>query len=228
MTLSFRAAVVSAVTFGAAAVVAATAPGLAGTPDAKINPVINTLAPSPVPSPIASDAAVKADARVTSDPATQVQAVLKSDAKPVVVDSDDESYESLADAVADQDVPDAMDEQLRCLATGIYFESKGEPLSGQLAVAKVILNRTKSGRFPGSICGVVLQPHQFSFVRGSGLPSANTSSRAWRTAVAVAQVAMDDSWGNPVPGALFFHARYVSPGWRMAKVGSVGNHIFYR
>lgn len=220
MTFSFRAAVVSAVTFGAAALVAATAPGLAGTPDATANPVINNLTPTPVPSPSASIAAVEADAQAKLDPALHLHAVLKDDA--------DDGYDSLADAVADQDMPDALDAEMRCLATSIYFEAKGEPLSGQLAVAKVILNRTKSGRFPGTVCGVVLQPHQFSFVRGKRLPSVNMSSRAWRTAVAVAQVAMDNSWNSPVPGALFFHARYVAPGWRMARVGAVGNHIFYR
>jgi len=200
-------------------------PGRAGTPDATVNPVINDLTPTPVPSPTASRAAVDADARAKLDPALHLHAVLSPEAK---ADDDSESYDSLADAVADQDMPDAMDGELRCLATSIYFEAKGEPLSGQLAVAKVILNRTKSGRFPGTICGVVLQPHQFSFVRGKRLPSVNMSSHAWRTAVAVAQVAMDDSWDSPVPGALFFHARYVAPGWRMAKVGAVGNHIFYR
>ena len=225
MTLSFRAAVVAAVTFGAAALVAATAPGLAGTPDATVNPVINDLKPTPVPSPAVSSAAVDADARAKLDPALHLHAVL---APKVKADDADDGYDSLADAVADQDMPDAMDGEMRCLATSIYFEAKGEPLSGQLAVAKVILNRTKSGRFPGTVCGVVLQPHQFSFVRGKRLPSVNMSSRAWRTAVAVAQVAMDGSWDSPVPGALFFHARYVAPGWRMAKVGSVGNHIFYR
>ena len=225
MTFSFRAAVVSAVTFGAAALVAATAPGLAGTPDAKVNPAINDLTPTPVPSQSASTAAVEADAQAKLDPALHLHAVLKDEAK---VDDADEGYDSLADAVADQDMPDALDAEMRCLATSIYFEAKGEPLSGQLAVAKVILNRTKSGRFPGTVCGVVLQPHQFSFVRGKRLPSVNMSSHAWRTAVAVAQVAMDGSWDSPVQGALFFHARYVTPGWRMAKVGAVGNHIFYR
>lgn len=209
--------------------IAATAPGLAGTPDAKLNPVINPLAPSPVPTPMVSDAAKPApDAPKAVDP---TRIVLPTDQTLADTgDEDADAYVSLAAAVADQDMPDAdaMDEQLRCLATGVYFESKGEPLSGQLAVAKVIINRSKSGRFPSSVCGVLLQPHQFSFVRGGRLPAVNTSSQAWRTAVAVAQVAQDDDWSNPVPGALYFHARYVSPGWRMARVGTVGNHIFYR
>ena len=60
--------------------------------------------------------------------------------------------------------------ELECLATGIYFESKSEPLAGQLAVGKVIANRAKSGgRFPSSYCGVLFQRGQFSFVRGRSL-----------------------------------------------------------
>ncbi|WP_235525259.1 cell wall hydrolase [Sphingomonas sp. Leaf42] len=120
------------------------------------------------------------------------------------------------------------DEELNCLAVSIYFESKGEPLAGQLAVADVILNRTTSGRFPSSVCSVVKQPGQFSFVKGGRLPDIDTSRRAWKTAVAVARVATKDLWQSPAKNALYFHARHVSPNWGKARVASVGNHIFYR
>jgi spore germination cell wall hydrolase CwlJ-like protein len=140
----------------------------------------------------------------------------------------DDGYDSLAEAVADQTLPDRVDGDLRCLANAIYFEAKGEPLSGQLAVAKVILNRTQSGRFPKSVCSVVMQSGQFSFVRGGVLPQAPETCRAFHTAVAIAQVAMDDDWDSAAGDALYFHARRVSPGWRMTKVASIGNHVFYR
>ena len=61
--------------------------------------------------------------------------------------------------------------ELECLAVGIYFESKSEPLSGQLAVGEVIANRAESGRFPSTYCGVLFQRSQFSFIRGKSLPS---------------------------------------------------------
>ncbi|UUY01220.1 cell wall hydrolase [Sphingomonas sp. J315] len=148
---------------------------------------------------------------------------------PSPQDSDSESatYATLAAAVAAQDAV-ADDAELNCLAIGVYYESKGEPLEGQLAVAEVILNRAKSGRFPASVCGVLTQRGQFSFVRGGRLVQPPAGARAWKTALAVAQVARDDAWDSSVSNALFFHARYVSPGWRRARVGSVGNHIFYR
>lgn len=150
-------------------------------------------------------------------------------AKPsVTVDvTDDSDFSTLAAAVAAQ--PATIDDaELNCLAIGVYYESKGEPLAGQLAVAEVILNRTTSGRFPSSVCGVLTQRGQFSFVRGGRLPDVDTSRPAWRTAVAIARIAARALWDSPAEGALFFHARRVSPKWRHTRVASLGNHIFYR
>ena len=120
-----------------------------------------------------------------------------------------------------------LDPELRCLATAVYFESKGEPLEGQLAVAQVILNRVESRRFADSICGVVHQPRQFSFSKSASVPRGSDS---WRTAVAIAQIARDDHWQEVAPDALFFHANYVAPSWRgsRVKISQIGSHIFYR
>jgi N-acetylmuramoyl-L-alanine amidase len=135
----------------------------------------------------------------------------------------------LASMVAQLRASDAGSRELECLATGIYFESKSEPLAGQLAVGKVIANRADShGRFPGTYCGVLFQRGQFSFVHGHSLPSVPRSSRQWQTAVALAKIVDQDLKESAVGDALFFHARYVSPGWRMKRVASIGNHIFYR
>jgi hypothetical protein len=138
------------------------------------------------------------------------------------------SFATLSAAVAAQDMPGTLDRELECLAGATYFESRGEPLEGQLAVAEVIINRAESGRFADSICGVVHQRGQFSFVRGGKMPSINRDSRAWREALAVAQVAQDEEWESSASDALFFHARRVSPKWRLKRVATVGNHIFYR
>jgi len=92
----------------------------------------------------------------------------------------------------------------------------------------VVIARAQSGRFPKTLCGVVYQKSQFSFVRGGGMPPISTSSTHWRTAVAISRIALNDSWKSPVEGALFFHARHVSPGWRLTRIGSIDNHIFYR
>ena len=118
--------------------------------------------------------------------------------------------------------------ELECLAVGVYFESKSEPLSGQLAVGEVIANRAKSGRFPSSYCGVLFQRGQFSFVRGGRWPSVNRSSRQWQNAVAIAKIVDQDLKDSAAENALFFHAKRVSPGWRLKRVALIGNHVFYR
>jgi spore germination cell wall hydrolase CwlJ-like protein len=136
---------------------------------------------------------------------------------------------SLAELVALHASADTEDSEHECLANAIYFESKGEPLSGQLSVAEVVLNRATSGKFPKSICGVVKQPRQFSFVRGGRLPAVPRASAAWKKAVAVARIAQQDLADSPASRALFFHATRVRPGWRgLTRVATVGNHIFYR
>ena len=136
---------------------------------------------------------------------------------------------TLAQLVAEHRSSAVVDRERECLAGAIYFESKGEPLSGQVAVGQVIANRAKSGRFPVSYCGVVFQRSQFSFVRGRALPPIPRSSAQWKTAVAVAHIVANDLTDAVAPKALFFHARYVSPNWkRMSKVATVGNHVFYR
>jgi hypothetical protein len=135
---------------------------------------------------------------------------------------------SLAALVRAHGAPGELTAEERCLAGAVYFESKGESLDGQLAVARVVMARANSGRFPSTLCGVVYQPSQFSFVRGGKMPRIDTGSQHWHNAVAISQIALDNSWKSPVEGALFFHARYVSPGWRLKRVGTIDNHVFYR
>ena len=121
-----------------------------------------------------------------------------------------------------------MTRELECLAGAIYFEAKSESLEGQLAVGRVVINRSKSGRFPSSYCGVVYQRSQFSFIRGGQMPEINRGSRGWQEAVAVAKIADANAYPSAAEGALFFHAARVSPNWRLTKVARVDNHVFYR
>ena len=139
------------------------------------------------------------------------------------------AFASLDEAVAAHgSAPDDDADALRCLATTIFFESKGEPLAGQLAVAEVVLNRARSGRFAPDVCGVVKQRGQFSFVRGGVLPAVDGARRDYRTAMAVAKVALAKAWASPAPSALFFNGRRVGLPGRLTKVAYIGNHVFYR
>lgn len=150
------------------------------------------------------------------------------DAEGVGDDDSQMTASSLSELVRTQDTSEPLSAEERCLAGAVYFESKGESLSGQLAVARVVMARAKSGRFPTTLCGVVYQKSQFSFVRGGSMPPIATGSNHWRNAVAISKIALNGSWKSPVEGALFFHARHVSPGWRLTRIGSIDNHIFYR
>lgn len=133
--------------------------------------------------------------------------------------------DSLQELVAATPVSDEISPEMKCLATAIYYESRSESLMGQLAVGRVIVNRARSGRFPGSYCGVVYQPSQFSFNHN---PRGGVNGRLWHNAVAVARIAHEGSWRCDAEGALYFHAARVSPNWGRQKVARIDNHIFYR
>lgn len=214
MKFIHRAAGFAAVTFCAGALANAATLDVTQTGQEAPVQVVNVqnLQQVPAPAPQAAPTPVQEKTEI-------VQQIPNADA--------DEDFDSLSEAVAAQDAPASLDRELNCLAVGIYYEAKSEPLAGQLAVADVILNRTESGRFPRSVCGVVTQRGQFSFVRGGKLPTPPSNTQ-WKKALAVAQVAIKDQWDSPVPEALYFHARYVKPSWKRARVGSVGNHVFYR
>ena len=119
---------------------------------------------------------------------------------------------------------------MRCLAQAVYFEARGEPLDGQLAVAEVVISRSQSGHFPADYCSVVTQPAQFSFVRRGVIPRPDTASAAWERAKAIAQIAHQDLWDTDAKGAMFFHAAYVKPKWahRKTALARIDTHVFYR
>jgi hypothetical protein len=133
---------------------------------------------------------------------------------------------SMVDAYAGSTIADTEQE---CLAGAVYFEARSEPIEGQLAVADVVINRTRSGRYPTTICAVVTQKAQFSFIRNGRFPKADKNSEAWRKAVAISRIARDKLASQVPSNVLWYHATYVSPSWgrRLTKVNQIGLHIFY-
>jgi spore germination cell wall hydrolase CwlJ-like protein len=124
----------------------------------------------------------------------------------------------------------------QCLASGIYFEARGESTKGQAAVAQVILNRVRNPAYPKTICGVVYQNEdwrnrcQFSFACDNIKDRVN-SQYNWRVAREVAMaVTAGKIWLPQVGSATHYHAVYVRPKWAktMEKVGRIGLHVFYR
>ncbi|WP_455272518.1 cell wall hydrolase [Rhizobium herbae] len=124
----------------------------------------------------------------------------------------------------------------KCLTSGIYFESRGETLKGQAAVAQVILNRVRNPAYPSTICDVVYQNKgwynrcQFSFACDR-IPDIIWSRSAWLTAKEIAlAVTAGKIWFPEVGSATHYHATYVKPDWgpTMKRVSKIGKHIFYR
>jgi spore germination cell wall hydrolase CwlJ-like protein len=147
------------------------------------------------------------------------------EAAPVVVSN----QQRLDQLVASLEADAAPDTQQDCLAKAVYFEARGEPIEGQLAVAEVVLNRAASGRYPTTICEVVTQPAQFSFIRHGRFPQADKSSESWRKAVAIACIARQKLIARLPSNVLWYHATYVSPSWgkNLSRTAQIGLHIFY-
>ncbi|MDA4844887.1 cell wall hydrolase [Hoeflea sp. E7-10] len=128
------------------------------------------------------------------------------------------------------------DREQQCLASGVYFEARGEPVKGQAAVAQVILNRVRNPAYPDTICGVVYQNKrwrnrcQFSFAC-DGIRDRVRSRHHWSIAKDVSMaVTAGKIWLDEVGSSTHYHATYVRPKWarRMKRVGRIGLHIFYR
>jgi hypothetical protein len=127
-------------------------------------------------------------------------------------------------------------EAIACLALDIYFEARGEPTIGQLAVAHVVMNRVFDPRFPHDVCDVVYQRDpafptlcQFSWTC-DGLGDTPTDPAAWRLAQALANRAYFGLSHDPTEGALWYHADYVDPDWTpwLGTGTPIGRHVFYR
>jgi len=140
-------------------------------------------------------------------------------------------------AVARNYALDTMTAETRCLAQAVYFEARGEPFEGQLAVANVVLNRVKNPRYPADVCGVIFQGEskrhrcQFSFAC-DGKPDrpAKTNDTAWRRAVDLARLMNAGSMRDLTDQSTHYHATSVSPTWakRLKKTVRIGRHQFYR
>lgn len=121
---------------------------------------------------------------------------------------------------------DVVDAELTCLAKVVVHEAGNQSREGQMAVAQVVMNRVNDsrGRFGRTICGVIMQRGQFFNVHAYNPPR----NARWRTAVEIARQARDGTHPPVIGNALFFHAAYAAPFRGRARVGRIGNHVFYR
>lgn len=115
----------------------------------------------------------------------------------------------------------ALSEQ-QCLSEVIWREARGEPFLGKVAVAQVVLNRTKDARFPKTICKVVFQPGQFTWTSWYRKPLADTDSKM------IARMVINGTYTISNFPAIYFVHKKMRPTWRVTKVRTIGAHCFYR
>ncbi|MEM7498023.1 MAG: cell wall hydrolase [Pseudomonadota bacterium] len=131
--------------------------------------------------------------------------------------------------------PGPQTDEWACLAEGLYFEARGEPVMGQIAVAEVILNRVDSRRYPDTVCGVLNQgAHRLNACQFSYNCDGQTETIAENTAFEqVGRVAWLMLEGRPrtlTGKATHYHATHVRPRWasKLVRTARIGDHIFYR
>ena len=127
------------------------------------------------------------------------------------------------------------DKQMSCLAEALYFEARGEPIKGQLAVGEVILNRVEDTRYPSSICKVVNQGTgrrfacQFTYTCDGQLETVH-ERKPYEMALKIAKILMTTHDRKLTRGSTHYHSNYVNPKWskKFERVAKFGRHIFYR
>jgi spore germination cell wall hydrolase CwlJ-like protein len=124
----------------------------------------------------------------------------------------------------------------KCLAEAVYFEARGEAVRGQIAVAQVVMNRTFSGFYPNTVCGVVYQNKhrhlacQFTFACDN-IADVVREPDMWDRAQKIAKAMLDGQlWLPEVDKSTHYHAYWVRPSWvsEMKKMYKFGVHTFYR
>ncbi len=134
---------------------------------------------------------------------------------------------------ASEPVRDPSDPSLACLTSAIYYEAAREPLDGQRAVARVVLNRLASPAYPKTVCAVIYQGSsratgcQFTFTCDGAL-SRRADPGLWQQAAGIAADALTHPEALPMLGALHYHADYVRPYWAasMREEVRIGHHVF--
>ena len=134
-------------------------------------------------------------------------------------------------------------EALFCLALNVYHEAKNQSLSGQIAVAEVVMNRVDDSRYPNNVCDVVKQGLTYKWNPGfpirnkcqfswycDGKSDVAKQKDAWEEALSVSKGVYHGYLNAYLEGATHYHAYYVNPSWAETKtyITRIDDHIFYR
>lgn len=128
------------------------------------------------------------------------------------------------------------DRQLDCLARNVYYEAGNEPFEGKVAVAQVTLNRVNSTKYPNDVCKVIFQKNvvytkvicQFSWYCEKGNQQVTVKNEAYKESmIAAKKVLLEDYRLPSLTEAMYYHADYVNPNWKLPRITKIGRHIFY-
>ena len=111
---------------------------------------------------------------------------------------------------------------IQLIANAVYGESRGEPYTGQVAVAAVILNRVNSATFPNTVSGVIFEPGAFTAV---------ADGQIWLTPNENAKKAVLDAingWDPTGDALYYFNPDTATSGWIWGRpqIKRIGKHIF--
>lgn len=130
-----------------------------------------------------------------------------------------------------------IDRKVECMTRNIYYEASHEPPEGKIAVAQVVMNRAASGKFPDDVCQVIAQKTvfhstvvcQFTWLCDGSVQRRTINPAMWEESRVAAKKVLLEGFRLPsLENALFYHADYVNPRWRLDEVARIGRHIFYQ
>jgi spore germination cell wall hydrolase CwlJ-like protein len=130
-----------------------------------------------------------------------------------------------------------IDRQVECMTRNIYYEASHEPPEGKIAVAQVVMNRAASDKFPNDVCQVISQKTvfhsavvcQFTWLCDGSVQRRTIHPDQWEESRIAAKKVLLEGFRLPsLENALFYHADYVNPRWRLDEVARIGRHIFYQ
>ena len=127
----------------------------------------------------------------------------------------------------------AEDAQITCLAKAMYFEARGGKISEQINIGNVILNRTEHKEFPKTVCKVVSdRRHTVQFpwyYNGSSVRDYSSYRKIQKIAEDLYNNYVSGDRIDTTKGAVFFHAKTISPGWRYKSVSVLDSlHRYYK
>lgn len=132
----------------------------------------------------------------------------------------------------DLQIPEHLKKDYECMVKNLHHESRGEGGKGIIAVANVVMNRVRHPAFPDTVCDVVYQKHQFSWVKDKRIKHTKAEDASDKAKILAYEAVVNNSLKDNTGGAVFFHTVDSGFSWnsngKAVVTRRLGNHIFYK